>query len=661
MESIRIAGWQTEGLRCPDHAFDFTDSNDSVHSMSLIQMPNGTGKTTTLELLRACLSGQALEGDKWDTKKVMSYKKKNTEISSGFFKIVLLHNKKRITLIMNFDFEEGNVTYSTTLPSGKKNGFHLPRELRRFFRPDFVNLFVFDGELADRLLDRNYTNAQSAIEDLFQLKVFNFLIRHVNDYWDQATKGKTATEQQGYNKRRNTVTFLKDRIAKLKEEYALAQKDYASIKSQLIKKSNKFQQDIEKREIYKERLHEVEKAYQAAEHQVDISLQTVFSAFQNPHALSSNFAKDITDFKANLDRVKLPESAAREFFEELANEPECVCGRKIDNESRIKIKERAKLYLGNDEVALLNSIKKDITDYIESDDLAQYENDLDEKIKKLNTCIQKADEQKTERNALEAEAIHGDPGLEKAKKEIDNLKDDLGIAGNKVQRYEDPTESAGNKDTFGITVLEIRYERAKKKLAEITHTRDLQNKTNVLIKILQESLKKARSGLSNQVCQDANARMDSLMPNNNIRIEKIHQSLRLKGQEKGSAGETLSVAYAFLSTLFNRSDHQLPFIVDSPAGPIDLKVRNRVAELIPKLGKQFIAFVISSERQQFIEPLKEAANGRIQYITMFHKGRDGLEQVEAQARKHPNITETTDGIVVLDEDFFNNFDLEKED
>ncbi len=662
MENIRIASWQTEGLRCPDHTFDFTNGKDSVHPVSLIQMPNGTGKTTTLELLRVCLSGEATDGDKWNSQKVISYKKRNVDISSGFFKITLLHNNRRITIVMNFDFEEGIVSYTTTLPSGMKKGFHLPRELRRFFRPDFVSLFVFDGELAERLLDRNHTNAQSAIEDLFQLKVFTYLITHVKDYWEQATKGKTATEQQGYNKRQKTVTFLRGRITKLKQEYADTQKDYNDIKRQLIQKKNKFQKDIEQREVYKERLHQADQAFQAAEHRVQMSLQTVFSSFQDPHALSAIFANDIKEFKENLDKVKLPESAAREFFEELAEEDICVCGRELDNESRLKIKERAKLYLGNDEVALLNSIKKDISDYIGSDDLTEYEKDLDEKIKKLNADIQNSDELRTERDAIEAEAIHGDPNLEKAKKEIDDLAEDLQFAENKVQSYEDPTESAGNKDTFGIKILETRLERAERKLAEITKTIDLKNKTDVLIKILQTSLNNARSGLSDQVCADANSRMDTLMPNNNIRIDKIHQSLRLKGgQEKGSKGETLSVAYAFLSTLFNRSDHQLPFIVDSPAGPIDFRVRNRVAELIPKLAKQFIAFVISSERPQFVEPLKEATDSQIQYITMFHKGRNGLEEVEAQARKQSNIIETTDGIVVLDDDFFNNFDLEKED
>ena len=67
------------------------------------------------------------------------------------------------------------------------------------------------------------------------------------------------------------------------------------------------------------------------------------------------------------------------------------------------------------------------------------------------------------------------------------------------------------------------------------------------------------------------------------------------------------MGYAFLATLFNRTEHQLPFVVDSPANPIDLRVRARVAELIPRLSNQFIAFTISSERQGFLPGLEQAA------------------------------------------------------
>ena len=88
---IKVAGWRAEGLRCPDHQVSFLKDKDGqdIYPVSLIQMPNGTGKTTTLELLRAALSGDALTGkgsaQEWSVDKVQSFQKRNSQSSSGQF------------------------------------------------------------------------------------------------------------------------------------------------------------------------------------------------------------------------------------------------------------------------------------------------------------------------------------------------------------------------------------------------------------------------------------------------------------------------------------------------------------------------------------------------------------------------------------------------
>ena len=43
---FEILKWQSEGLRCPDFIFDLTKGVNA--KASFLQMPNGTGKTTTL-------------------------------------------------------------------------------------------------------------------------------------------------------------------------------------------------------------------------------------------------------------------------------------------------------------------------------------------------------------------------------------------------------------------------------------------------------------------------------------------------------------------------------------------------------------------------------------------------------------------------------------
>ncbi len=54
---IEIIGWKTKGLRCPDMDINLLFGVNQAH-VSLIQMPNGTAKTTTLSLIRAAMSGE---------------------------------------------------------------------------------------------------------------------------------------------------------------------------------------------------------------------------------------------------------------------------------------------------------------------------------------------------------------------------------------------------------------------------------------------------------------------------------------------------------------------------------------------------------------------------------------------------------------------------
>ena len=151
------------------------------------------------------------------------------------------------------------------------------------------------------------------------------------------------------------------------------------------------------------------------------------------------------------------------------------------------------------------------------------------------------------------------------------------------------------------------------------------------------------------------------MPSNQIRIHEIDRCLRLEGQKGGSAGETLCVAYAFLSALFNRTEqYDLPFVVDSPANPIDFQIRSQIAELVPRLAGQFVAFTISSERERFVDVLERTCGEDIRHYTLFRKAPKTEEEQEA-ARRTSDFQESYDGMLVADQDFFETFQLEKQE
>src|SRR5271157_5999341 len=213
--SILLAGWEAEGLRCPDHKVSFEQHAELVYPVSLLQMPNGTGKTTTLHLLRATLSGAAQE-EAWSPSKVRALSKRGSAQAAGSFRVTLLVDGRRVTICLNFDFDQGTATYTTTLSSGMKNGYKPPQQIEKFLVSQFVSFYVFDGELAELLLDTDRTDAQTVIENLFQLSLFSEVTASIGEYYDRQTAGRSATEERGLSRRTNRVQLLRTRLEQMR-------------------------------------------------------------------------------------------------------------------------------------------------------------------------------------------------------------------------------------------------------------------------------------------------------------------------------------------------------------------------------------------------------------------------------------------------------------
>ena len=662
---MRILGWKAEGLRCPDHEINCLDSSGEPFSVSLIQMPNGTGKTTTLALLRAALSGEAADGG-WDRQETLKYQKRNSSSPEGCFEVRLMLNDKRATILMEFDFESGSVSYKTTYGSGQRSEFYSPPGFQHFMNKDFVKFYVFDGELAAQLLDREHTRAQVVVERLFQMNTFDEMKRSVDRYWISETQGVGATEERGLTRRRNFLDNLKNHLRECESEKQGLEERLADLEAQLEKKQDRYRQEIEKNEDRSKALEDAKAKADSLKEKVREKSLNLLDRMREPHALSPSFAISMLTFKDALDKVKLPESAAREFFEDLADGRECVCGRTIDEEVAEMIRSRSANYLGTDDVALLNSLKTTIKEAV-GNSVDTAEKDLNEELADLETAVKEKREAENYSASLSREAEKDDPDVKKASDDIENLCSQVRDFESKLEKFEgkyDPPKSKRRNEvgeierTYGIKNLEEWVEAAGEDLAEITNTINLKERCKAITEVIERALHKAHTGITQELCEQANTRISELMPNNNISIERIDKNLILKGQEGGSVGENLSIAYAFLSTIFNNSDHQLPFIVDSPAGPIDLAIRPKIGEIVPQLTGQFIAFTISTERSGFITHLKQASNAKIQFITLFRKG---IQDIEQDDREKGEFLETEDGLNVTGEDFFNNFQIEEDE
>lgn len=646
---MRLLGWKSEGLRCPDHEIRCHKENGAPFRVTLVQMPNGTGKTTTLTLLRAALSGVA---EQWDSATVKSFQKRNNASldSRGRFSVFLLLNGKRMTVTMEFDFDQGKVRYKTTYGSGQSEGFHPPAEFRQFLNSNFVNFFVFDGELAYNLLDKTHADAESVVETLFHVRTLNQISDKVEEYWKSKTEKGKPKDERALTRRKNVLTRLQDKLKKLEDEKQKLECAKQNLEEAIRKQQSVYDQELTKEKNRSTKIDAAKQKLNTHEEKVRNLALEVLDMMRDPEAISPIFAQILLRFKHGLDRVKLPERAAREFFEELAEEPECVCGRPIDSdEIRNAIRARAFQYLSSEDVALLNSIKTSIQEKI-GHSTQKPEEDLRVKMQELKKECEKRHDAYLELQELQREAEQSDPGVKRAKEEIDRLQDELKRINLRLERFSDGTHN--------LEQLRKDIKEAEKAVAEAADTLMIKQRRDILKEIIANAIQKARDRLVEEIIIEANQRIRQLMPYNNISISNINRCLVLKGQEGGSVGETLSIAYAFLATLFTRTQHELPFIVDSPAGSIDYAVRPKIGELLPRLTPQFVAFTISSERERFVGPLKSASGGDIQFITLFRKGPKELEQ---SARASLKFEETQDGIIVWDEQFFQEFQLQDEE
>ena len=661
--TLRLLGWKVQGLRCPDHEIDCCNSSATPARITLIQMPNGTGKTTSLTLLRAALSGAATD---WDAQTVRSMSKKGNELGSGIFELALMENSKRITVLMTFDFESGDVQYRTTWGSGQEIGFNPPRSLTRFMKEDFVNFYVFDGELAENLLKQKQTHAEQAIESLFQVHLLEQMRRPIESYWKENTSSSTTKNQRGLTRRLNLLAKWERRKKTLVKLENKLRADLATVESRLATRKREYSQQIKKEEKLAGAIKNGEEHRDKLNAEVDNLTSGLLDDMRAPESLSSSFAEAMVALKSGMDRLKLPKSAAREFFEELAQEDDCLCGRPIDDDVRAAILERAQQYLGEDNVTLLNAIKSKISDAIGTDYQLPAK-DLDRGMHEFATLMRKRDLALNTLQGLENEAAESDPEVKKAQQDIERLKDERDDLTDSLMVYSNDREerskldrirSTDPDDLFSIRVVSEGIAILEQQVDEARETLNLREKRDTLLQILALAHSKASRAIAEEIRDEANDRIEQLMPHNDIRISEIDGCLRLHNQSGGSVGETLSVAYAFLSTLFHRSDqHQLPFVVDSPANPIDLAIRPKIGALVPKLTGQFVAFMISSERENFLAQLKKSGDGDTQFITLFRKG---AADYEASASAHPSCVKTTDGYSVTDEGFFNEFQLDEE-
>ncbi len=655
---INIVGWASEGLRCPDIAIDLTGLDGKPSKVALVQMPNGTGKTTTLDLLNATLNGRARD---WDEPEVRAFRRPGDVNAKGSFMVRLLVDGRPLTIELVLDFDGGKVSYRTTNPGsgGIVVGYAPPANVHQFLTAHFLKLFIFDGEFAGRLFDPKEAEADRAIDALCQLYLLDDVATFARERWEEKAKEIGGPKSEAaLRKLKDERLQLLTRRANVQAGFAKAERTLADAREEIAELERRIAERLTSVESTRTRFSEAQLAQAKADNDVARLSDRVMQDVRMPLAVHASFGAALVDLKSNLDSLRLPENTSKQFFEDLLSEPECICGRDMTAGARQEIDRRSKGYLDDAESGTINAMKQEITRFTTYDGeppdarLTGLLEDLGD-ARRLSRAAGQAV------RALQQKLI--DEGDGQLKTWQDDLKTRSATAlemKDFIEKAEAEADDVGAVEPFSLKALDKALRDNDRRLAEATSTVALRRETEALGRILKRAGELARTEIKRDLVKGCNAKLQQVLANDPLRLDRIDRSLRLADQEKASVGQTLAVGYTFLMSILNRGNNDFPLIVDSPANPIDEGVRRRVAKLIPELCSQFVGFTINTEKAGFVPALAQADPG-LRYLTLFRK-TDGARRWMADLPPS-GVKQTANAVLVEDRDYFMSFDVASEE
>jgi len=640
---LRITGIRYKNIReFKDLEIDMTRDGGEPHHISLIQMPNGTGKTTTMDLIRTILVGQDLDENEGEEGEITVENLEPEEFDAieGSFEADFESEGEKFTFRLELDYETGEHRYHTIRPSevggGDVLGHSFPNDqLRTVINESFVNLFVFNGELTQDFIQTGKDEAENA------LKIVNYLSRLENqkNQIEQEVEAKqdeeSVTSESGYRNIKGRLDTAKEKLNELEKRESTLDRE--------IKEHDQAIQSLgtERSELLAENQEQLEKdkrlegEIQDLRNKIENSTDTVLELMREPGQLHQGFNDDMDKLVQNMNIMELPKPTSQEFFTELSNRPKCICGREIDEDHAETILENSDHYLSEEDIGVLNLLKESLRGV---DDFEDYESQFDE----LEEKREKLEKKKQEKARVDLD----DPDMNERLQEITEEKQE---EERKKEEKEDELRKLKSTDKNereelglnwknNIHLCRQKVEERTEEVREASNTVNFGKKADILENIFENFIDKYLKSLKREQIEETNQRLEKILGLSQVQIDDIDNSIKIQGKDDVSEGQSLSIAYAYLSTLFEDSAVDVPFVIDSPAVSIDYEKRAEVAPIISDLFDQLVIFVISSEREYFVDELD---SGDIKYCTV-HK-----TEIPGHVEKN------------LDRDYFMNFQSEQ--
>ena len=609
--------------------------NDKVIKNNFVMMANGTGKTTIMQLIKGLLDGSAL---KWSAEKIKEFAPSFASSDSGEFSFTVKFDNRQYKYIFTLNYSTGTALIETVIPSrGRETGLRLPEALKGIFTPEFVSRFVFDGEQAKKSMDRTSNEAEETIRYLYRLDELDYILSMNNKILEdiQSAEGGSKGTNSAISNLRTRKETVEKAITKLETERSRLTSDLSTYQAQLKEKQDALSEIHEQFNILNQEKQELIKEAEENRGAINSCINELLSYIKSPYLLRETLSSRMLELGKGMQKLKLPKNSSKDFFVELAHSATCVCDRCIGDAEREAILKNAERYLGGDKQALLNIIKSCLIES-EFDSRAQDAFNLLGELREQEENIGK---RKTinEEKLLKA----GGDKAQQLQSEIDNLVGSIAIAQDRLNRIESKDEFNDELDEQNnLHKARLALDDYEKKIASATRTNNALRRKAVVERLIQTIKIRATSALKTEIIRKTNEKIRTVITDDNIEIENIDRYIKLRDRNGASEGQTLSIGYCFLGTLFEEAELEFPFIIDSPTGKMDYDKRKAVAAIIPKVFNQMIAFVQSAEVDRFADRFYEKPD--TQFLTVIapmdggevevHEGKEYFDSYQKEHR-----------------------------
>lgn len=618
---MSILGIEYKNIRkISELKLSFVDANGKSIKNNFVMMANGTGKTTTMELIKGLMDGSAAD---WSAKKIKTFAPTTSHSDVGVFSIAVKFDERQYKyfLYMNYKTGTANIKTTTTTLGGMEDGRHLPDALKGIFTPEFVRRFVFDGEQAEKTMDSSSNEAEETIRYLYRLDELDEIIatnqRILSEIQDaEGSKGSKSS----LSNLRTRQEGVKTTISKLQKRAAHLRKDIKTFEDERKEKITQRDALDKNYETLNQEKQEILNLQQHNKDSIDAQISEIIRLSKSPYLISQEFCDRMYGLGSSMTKLKLPKTISKDFFVELAHAKDCICGRCIGESEKKTILENAEKYLGSDQQSVLNAIKSSLM-------ACSYDSSLSDAFTELSKLREEANRLQTRLNTNAEKLLKaGGEEAAKLKARIDELEKYIAVSKYQLDIIESKDENNEElTEDNNLYKAQLLYKDYEHKIASATRTNAALYRKEVVESLVFAIKEQATAELKKEIIRKANEKIQKVITDDFIEIDNIDRYIKLKERSGASQGQTLGIAYCFLGTLFEDSELEFPFIIDSPTGSMDFDKREAVADIIPKVFNQMISFVQSAEVKRFADRFYD--NPDAQYLTIVVSPSSGMVEV----------------------------------